>query len=426
MPDSFNRRSILKGAAATGAAGIAGSALAAPQAATRPAAPAISRNLPDVVVIGSGAFGGWSALSLLEAGYKTTMVDLYGPGNPHASSGGESRNIRSGYGDREIYSDWAAQAWVAWHQRQEEFGRKLIYPSSSLRDPGPGQMDAQIAVYDKLGLPYEMLTPEEVNRRWPAIRYDDVDRVFFDTQSGSVKARESMIAVAEVFEQKGGEFVLGNARPGIGTGGRMDSVNVNGEQLSAGQFVFALGPWLGKVFPEFMGNMLRIRRSELFYIAPEAGNYDYMWFNMPGCSDRAGYTTADIGGGYKIGAGRTNATIDPDDGSRLPSISLLDHVRDYIALRLPGLAGRPVLQSYVCQTCGTDTGHYIFDTHPDFGNVYLAGGGSGHAFKMGPVLGDYVRDRVAGIPMPEEHQAIFPLSAHGPIEALGEEPVTAS
>ena len=311
---------------------------------------------------------------------------------------------------------------MAWHQRQEEFGRRLIYPSGSLRDPGPKEMDAQIRVYDDLGLPYEMLTPEEVSARWPQIRFDDANRIFYDTHSGGVKAREAMIAVSEVFEQKGGTVVLGDAKPGTGSGGTMDSILVNGEPLSAGAFVFAVGPWFPKLFPQFMGNMLRLRRSELFYVAPEAGDYRYNWQNMPGISDQITYTTADIGGGYKIGAGSRDTYIDPDDGSRLPTLQLLSEVEDYVARRLPGLAGRPILQSYVCQTSSTDTGHYLFDTHPDFGNVWLAGGGSGHAFKMGPVLGDYVRDRVSGIAMPEEHRAIFPLAAHGPVAPVTGQP----
>jgi glycine/D-amino acid oxidase-like deaminating enzyme len=405
MTLDMNRRGVI----------LAGLGTAAVASVAKAAVPAIGRNLPDVVVIGAGAFGGWTALSLQEAGFKTTLVDAYGPGNPHASSGGETRNIRSGYGDRAIYSEWASRAWTAWHEREQEFGRKLIYPSGSLRDPGEGQMEAQIAVYDRLKLPYEMLSSAEVSKRWPQIAFPDRDKVFFDVHSGGVKAREAMIAVSEIFERKGGKIKLGWAMPGKGSGGKLETILVNGEPLSAGIFVFALGPWFPKVFPTFMGDMLRSPRAELFFVAPARGDNRYRWENAPSISDTITYTTADIGGGYKIAAHpKVRTLMDPDDGDRMPTPDFLPMIRDYVKLRFPGLVGRPILSSYVCQTEVTNTGHYIFDTHPEYANAWLAGGGSGHAFKMGPVLGTYVTDLVAGKPMPAEHEKIFRLKAHGP------------
>lgn len=407
----LDRRSLLGGLGLAAAAAPA--AVAAPKG--RPATPAIRKGLPDVVVVGAGAFGGWAALELRERGYNVTLVDAYGPGNALGSSGGETRNIRSGYGDRGLYSEWAARAWVAWHERQEEFGRKLIYPSGSLRDPGPAQMAAQVAVYDRLKLPYEMLTAAEVRRRWPQIRTDDVDKMFYDIRSGGVKARETSIAVAEAFERKGGKVVLGRATPGASANGRLSTVLIDGKPLAAGEFVFACGPWLAKLFPDVLGDKIIPPRAELFFVGPAPGDYRYRWENVPSISDQVTYTTADIGGGYKIAARIDGVTLDPDDGQRMPTASLIRQVEDYVRLRLPGLIGRPIVQTYVGQTDHTSTGHYIFDHHPAWRNALIAGGGSGHAFKMGPVLGRYVADRIAGAPQDPELQKIFSLESHGPV-----------
>src|SRR3546814_5922790 len=101
-PANPSRRRILAGGIAATAGAVASPVLA--QVKPLPGAPAINRNLPDVVVIGAGAFGGWTALSLREAGAKVTLVDAYGPGNPRASSGDESRLLRLSYGGREIYT----------------------------------------------------------------------------------------------------------------------------------------------------------------------------------------------------------------------------------------------------------------------------------------------------------------------------------
>ena len=74
---------------------------------------------PDVIVIGAGAFGVWTALHLLESGARVTLLDAYGPGNPRATSGDETRQIRSGYGSREMYSRWALRAMDLWKKRQQ-------------------------------------------------------------------------------------------------------------------------------------------------------------------------------------------------------------------------------------------------------------------------------------------------------------------
>src|SRR3546814_9974002 len=124
-PANPARRAIWAGGIAATAGAVAAPVLA--QVKPLPGAPAINRNLPDVVVIGAGAFGGWTALSLREAGAKVTLVDAYGPGNPRASSGDESRLLRLSYGGREIYTKWARRAQQLWEARQEEFGRSMFY-----------------------------------------------------------------------------------------------------------------------------------------------------------------------------------------------------------------------------------------------------------------------------------------------------------
>lgn len=416
-----DRRSLLLGGlAGVGAAAAAASAVAAPapsQVPARPSAPAINRNLPDVVVVGAGAFGGWTALELRERGAKVTLVDQYGPGNPRASSGDESRLIRSSYGDREIYTRWADEAFGLWEQRQEEFGRRLIYPNGSLRVVSDESWAGQRPIFDRMGLAYEVLTPEDVHKRWPQVRYDDADRVIFEPRSGVVKARESMIAVSEAFMAKGGTVRAGKAAPGAATsGGRLAGVTIDGEALSAGEVVFACGPWLPKVLPSLLGDRIKTPRREIFYVGSPAGDHRYRWENMPSLADHLTYTAADIDYGTKIAASLRDIPMDPDDGDRMASSFLADQVRKYVAVRLPGLVGQPIVATRVCQTENSDNGHYIIDRHPDHANAWIAGGGSGHAFKMGPKLGRHVADRVMGLPQSADLEAVFSLASHGAVK----------
>jgi glycine/D-amino acid oxidase-like deaminating enzyme len=96
------------------------------------------------------------------------------------------------------------------------------------------------------------------------------------------------------------------------------------------------------------------------------------------------------GRGFKIAIDAHGPEFDPDTGDCVVSSAGLQAVRDYVAQRLPRLADAPVTETRVCQYENTSNGDFLIDRHPDFENVWLAGGGSGHGFKHGPVVGEYV------------------------------------
>lgn len=406
MIKGIDRRTLLTGIGAGATLALATETVAAP---------AIRKGLPDIAVIGAGAFGGWTALSLRERGAKVTLVDLYGPGNPRASSGDESRLIRAGY-FRETYSRMALRAWDLWHQRQEEFGRHLIFPNGSLHPITEEEAKKQTAVFDKLTVPYEMLKPEEAAYRWPQLGFSDISLLILEKKAGIVKARESMIAVSEAFQKKGGTLKTGFAEMGSSSAGRLDTILVDTQPLSAGAYVFACGPWLPKVMPQVMGSRILVPRREMYYIGSPPRDRRYRWENCPNFSDSFTYTAADIDYGIKVAASFPNMLMDPDSGDRMPSPFLAEQVKEFVARRLPGLKDQPVVAARVCQTEYSDNNDYIIDRHPDFANVLIAGGGSGHGFKMGPALGEYISDRLLDIPTDPEKDALFALSAHGPVD----------
>ena len=71
-----------------------------------------------IAVIGAGAFGGWTAHHLLKKGYNVTLLDVFGPGNSRARSGGDSRVIRGIYGEDKIYVDLVARSFKLWKRYQ--------------------------------------------------------------------------------------------------------------------------------------------------------------------------------------------------------------------------------------------------------------------------------------------------------------------
>src|SRR5438270_12705675 len=113
-PDT-SRRQFLKVSAATGA--------------TYMLAPAL-RSTPhqsSAIVVGAGAFGGWSALQLLRKGAKVTLLDAWGPGNSRASSGGETRVIRTTYGPERLYTQMAVRALRLWQEHEQRWDLKLFF-----------------------------------------------------------------------------------------------------------------------------------------------------------------------------------------------------------------------------------------------------------------------------------------------------------
>src|SRR5437016_10871525 len=81
-----------------------------------------------VVVVGAGAFGGWTAWHLRRRGARVTLIDSWGPGNSRASSGGETRVIRGTYGPSQPYTEMAARAIQLWREHEQRWGRQLMFP----------------------------------------------------------------------------------------------------------------------------------------------------------------------------------------------------------------------------------------------------------------------------------------------------------
>ncbi len=370
---------------------------------------------PDILVIGAGAFGAWTALELAERGARVMLVDTYGPGNALGSSGGESRNIRAAYGAQSIYTRWSMRAWELWQSRQSELGIRCLYPSGSLRALSADEIVQQTCAFDRLGQPYEVLTSDDVHARWPQILYDTPDRLLYEPKSGTLAARDALVAIVARFQAFGGSYRRARVSLPRTSAGRLARVDAEGEGLTADTFVFACGPWLPGLFPDLLGQHIKTPRRELFFLAPAPGDRRFDWDRCPGLADPLGWTSANLGGGVKFAPVIRHVPMDPDGGDRMPTPGLLGQVRAYAAARLPDLANAPVVSTYVSQLENTDNEHFLIDRHPGLSDVIIAGGGSGHAFKMGPVIGEHVAQFVLSGSQPPDLAALFGLAAHGPV-----------
>ena len=145
----------------------------------------------EVVVVGAGAFGGWTALYLREMGHTVTLVDQYGPGNARATSGGESRQIRAVYGEREIYTKWVLQAFDRWQAREAEWGKRLFYRTGqlSLATEWTKELTDTRKVFDRLGVKYDIVKPDDLARLYPQMNTRGIQAAMSTPGTGVLKAR---------------------------------------------------------------------------------------------------------------------------------------------------------------------------------------------------------------------------------------------
>ena len=221
------------------------------------AAARVTQNNKSVAVVGAGAFGGWTALHLLRRGYQVTLLDAYGPGNARSSSaGGESRVIRGSYGTKEIYTHLVARALVLWRENQAKWNAHLLHETGALFMAATVD-DAQRASMKALadvGLPFEHLTGAEAAKRFPQINFAGRDSMVLEKQAGYLTSRRACETVMEGFVREGGVYRGLAAKPGAVRAGWMEGLTLSdGSTLRADQYVFACGPWLGKLFPDEIG-----------------------------------------------------------------------------------------------------------------------------------------------------------------------------
>jgi len=359
----------------------------------------------DVAVVGGGVFGIWSAERLHRAGLRVCVVDSVGPAHSRASSGGETRVIRAGYGDKEIYTEWAWRSLGAWQALSERAGLPLFRPLGVLwlhRRPDE-LVAASTAVLARHEIPFEMLGSRELRARYPVLRVADDEAGFLEPAAGGLMARRAVQFLAAGLAADGVEFVGASVEPtgrGQGEGGVLRAVTTTGgERIEAEQFVFACGPWLDRVCPEAMAGRLFVTRQEVFYFGVPAGATGA----LPVWADLPFYGFPDIEGrGFKVADDAHGPPMDPSTGDRRASADGERRARDFLAARFPALADAPLTESRVCQYENSAAGHFVIDRHPGLENVWIVGGGSGHGFKHGPAVGEHVAALVTGADNPRE------------------------
>src|SRR6266702_6475546 len=349
----------------------------------------------DVAVIGAGVFGAWTAWHLARRKQRVLLVDAYGPANARASSGGESRIMRMGYGGDELYTRWAQRSLARWKELFAATKQPLFLETGVLWLAGDDdtRLRQTSATLKRCNVAHEELGAAKIEKRYPQIGLDGVKRGLFEPNSGVLMARRGVATVVEDAVRLGAEYRCAQAiNPR--EAGRVEHIGTrNGERIAARQFVFACGPWLGKVFPDVLGSQIFPSRQEVFFFGTPAGDARFAPLALPTWlfqEDLVYGMLGIVGRGLKIAFDEHGERVDPDTQSRIVSHAMTKAAREYVARRFPALRDAPIVETRVCQYENTSNGDLLIDRHPEMENVWYAGGGSGQGGKHGPAVGEYV------------------------------------
>src|SRR5579862_2613716 len=228
----------------------------------------------DVVVVGAGVFGSWTAWHLAKRKLKVLLLDAYGAAHSRASSGGETRIIRMSYAADEIYTRWSQRSLVQWKALSAASGQQLFYQTGVLWMEGEdiGRLRDSQAALERCGIAHEVIDNVALCMRYPQANFDGVTRALLEPGSGVLMARRGVQTVIAEAAKHAVEYRIAQVKPPEGNGPLAGIETSEGEIISAAQFVFACGPWLGKVFPALLGQRIFPTRQEVFFFGAPAGD----------------------------------------------------------------------------------------------------------------------------------------------------------
>jgi len=357
----------------------------------------------DFAVIGAGVFGAWTARDLRRSGASVVLLDAYGPANSRASSGGETRVIRMGYGPDDLYTRWAIRSLPAWRQLESETGVQIFHQTGVLwlSEDSDEYTAKMLDVLKRQNVACERLSQGEFGSRYPQLHFNQVSWAVLEPESGLLMARRSVQSLVDQLQREGVDYRHATVSPLQLNESLSELKTVEGYRISAGTFIFACGPWLPKIFPELLSGRIFPSRQEIFFLGPPAGSNSFEPSRMPVWlyhqHPYIPYALPDVEGrGFKLAFDVHGEALDPDLDQRIVSEASILRLRSFVAKHIPSLAQAPIVETRVCQYENTWNGDFLIDRHPKADNVWIVGGGSGHGFKHGPAVGEYVASQVLG------------------------------
>ena len=353
----------------------------------------------DTIIIGLGAMGSSTAYHLAKAGQRVLGLDRFTPPHPFGSSHGQTRIIREAYFEHPSYVPLVQRAYALWAELEERSGRPLFVKTGGLMiGPPDGVVFAGAKrSAEQHGLAHEVLTAEEVRRRFPALQPTEDMMAIAEPRAGILFPEACIAAHLELARKQGAKLAL--EEPVVRWKASKEDVRVftAHSEFGASRLVLTAGAWLNSLVPE-LNLPLRVERQVLFWFKPIANSAA---FGVDRCPihiwqfdrDHFFYGFPDLGNGVKVARHREGETSAPDSVRREVSRNEVQEMSGLLQRFIPDAAG-PLLESTVCLYTNTPDTHFLIDAHPEFSQVLIVSPCSGHGFKFSSAIGELVADLI--------------------------------
>ncbi|HET8522834.1 MAG TPA: N-methyl-L-tryptophan oxidase [Thermomicrobiales bacterium] len=346
------------------------------------------------IIIGGGTMGTAAAWELGKRGERALVLEQFGHVHTNGSHSGQTRVIRHPYAEGADYIPLVLRADDLWVELEQITDQVLLHRVGGLELAAPGYHHAERARASAAehSVPFEWIDADEVQSRWPTFRIPAGWQAGFGPRSGFLAVEPGLRAMAA--EARKMNVEIREYEPVLGWGASAEGVWVDTHRgrSTADRLIITAGAWADKVLAE-LGLPFTVLRKVLWWLeveeperfAPErfpvfvtdsdfGEIYGFPIFGQPG------FKIAVHSGGIPTTTESVNRTADDREKAEVvPAAQAF----------FPGVTGR-VVNRAVCLYTNTPDGHFIIDRHPEWPNVVIGAGFSGHGFKFAPAIGEHL------------------------------------
>ncbi|KAL6702383.1 hypothetical protein ACN47E_002349 [Coniothyrium glycines] len=378
-----------------------------------------------IIIIGAGVFGLSTARELASRGCTNiTVLDRFPPPVPDGSSVDISRVIRPDYADK-FYAKLGLEAMEGWESEYKDYFYRsgLLCASQNVNHPYLEESKKNLR---RLGKSVHSYEGNQANQQFPAIHGDlRLTKGYFNDACGWADAEGSVRYLARQCVSNGVSFLAGPRGTVLSLSLKDNEVvgvrTQSGEVIQGDHFILATGSWTPHLIDMAQVSVSNAQPVGFIQLTPEEAqemqscpvmiDLSTGWFAFPPTPGTNILKMARHGYGYELARrspydkgsfsapdlARNNAASNylPADAEKA--------LRDGLALFLPRFKNRTFLRSRLCWYTDTPKGDFIVAHHTNYTNVFMATGGSGHAFKFLPVIGRYIADAFEGIASDEQN-----------------------
>jgi glycine/D-amino acid oxidase-like deaminating enzyme len=370
----------------------------------------------SAIVVGAGVFGVTAAIELRRRGRDVTLVDPGPIPHPLAESTDISKIVRLDYGADELYTELMERALERWRGWRFFHETGVLFLTRSTMQPGGFEHDSH-ALLSRRGHRLDRLDGAAIAARFPAWNAEAFVDGYFNPAGGFAESGNVVAWLAGRAKDAGVRVLPDTAIASLLE--REDRVcgvvARDGSTLEADVVVLAIGSWTSHFVPS-LAPYLFSTGQPVFHLAPaRVERFDAARFPVFAADiARTGwYGFPAIGGVVKIANHGVGRAMHPESPSREVTDDERASLRTFLRDTFPSLADAPIAKTRVCVYGDTTDQHFLIAPDPERPGLVVAGGGSGHAFKFAPLLGEWIADAIEGNVLPRFRWRTDPAGAHG-------------